>query len=65
MCIRDRRCIGFAFATTELQVMFAELVRRVDLELVSTAPPRQRGIATMYPHPGVPVRIAHVEPRAG
>jgi cytochrome P450 len=56
-----RRCIGFAFATTELQVMFAELVRRVDLELASSQPPRKRGIATMYPHPGVPVRVVHID----
>jgi cytochrome P450 len=63
-----RRCIGFAFATLELEVMLAQLVRRVDLELVSATPPRPTGIASVSPAGGVPVRILavrHAAPVAG
>jgi cytochrome P450 len=55
-----RRCIGFAFATMELKAMFVQLVRRTDLALATAEPPRQAGLATMYPDPGVPVRVTRV-----
>lgn len=51
-----RRCIGFAFATQELKVLLAEMLRRVELEgLRPTATPT--GVASLWPKDGVPVRI--------
>jgi hypothetical protein len=55
-----RRCIGFAFATMELKAMFTQLLRRVDLDLASPMPPRQAGLASLYPADGVPVRVTRV-----
>jgi cytochrome P450 len=52
-----RRCIGFAFALTEIKVLLAEAVRAVDLELVDAAEPARSGIASMRPKGGVPVRV--------
>jgi cytochrome P450 len=55
-----RRCLGHAFASTELAVMTAEFVRRVDAELLTTEPPIGTGIASVSPRGGVRVRIRSV-----
>ena len=52
-----RRCIGFAFAELELKLMTAQLVRRVDVSCLLSAPPRPTGIASVMPAGGVPIRI--------
>lgn len=59
-----RRCLGLVLATTELSVILAELVRRVDAELVDPAPPTGTGIASVWPRGGVRVRIRAVRPAA-
>jgi cytochrome P450 len=55
-----RRCIGFAFALTEIKVLLSEVVRRLDLELVSSADPGRAGLASMRPKHGVRVRVRAV-----
>ena len=58
----SRRCLGHAFATTELEVMTAGFVRRVDATLVDAEPPVGTGIASVSPRDGVRVRIHAVAP---
>ena len=54
-----RRCIGFAFATQELKVLLAEMLRHVELTgLRPTAEPT--GVASLWPKGGVPVRVTSV-----
>jgi cytochrome P450 len=50
-----RRCIGFAMATLEVKVLMVELLRRLDLELLTTDP-KPTGLASMYPKDGLRVR---------
>lgn len=59
-----RRCLGLVLATTELSVLLAEFVRRVDAELVDPAPPTGTGIASVWPRGGVRMRIRSVRPAA-
>jgi cytochrome P450 len=56
-----RRCIGFAFATTELMAIIVELLRRTDL-VATTEHIDPTGVATMLPRGGVPVRVRAVYP---
>ncbi len=59
-----RRCLGFAFATQELKVLLAQLLRRTRLEpLRRTA--RPTGFAALRPKGGVPVRICETSPPTG
>jgi cytochrome P450 len=54
-----RRCIGFAFATQELKVLLAEILRRV--EMTGLRPTVERtGVASVSPRGGVPIRIRSV-----
>jgi cytochrome P450 len=55
-----RRCIGFAFALLEIKVLLAELVRTVDLDLVSAIEPGRAGIGSLRPKGGVQVRVRAV-----
>ena len=60
----NRRCLGAAFAATELRVVLAEILRRVDLSTTSERGerPRMRHV-TLTPHRGGRVRVAQfVEP---
>lgn len=57
-----RRCIGFAFALTEIKVLLSEVVRAVDLELVDSAEPEYESIASLRPKGGVRVRVRAVRP---
>lgn len=50
-----RRCIGFALATLEVQVLAAELFGRADVVLLDDDV-RPAGLASMYPKHGVRVR---------
>ena len=59
-----RRCLGLVFATTELSVLLAQFVRRVDAELLESAPPIGVGIASVAPRDGVRLRIRGVGPAA-
>lgn len=52
----SRRCIGFALATLELQVMAVRLVQQVDWRL-QRASVRPTGIATLTPKGGVPIEV--------
>ena len=52
----SRRCIGFALATLELQVMDVRLVQQVEWRLRRTTV-RPTGIATLTPKGGVPVEV--------
>jgi cytochrome P450 len=54
-----RRCIGFAFATQELKVVLAQLLRRVTCTRLP-GPVRPVGSAALHPKDGVPVRIEHI-----
>ena len=51
-----RRCIGFALATLELQVMAVRLVQQVEWRLRRSTV-RPTGIATLTPKGGVPIEI--------
>jgi len=55
-----RRCIGFAFALTEIKVLLAETVKSVDLELLTLEEPARESIASMRPKGGVRVRVSAV-----
>jgi cytochrome P450 len=58
-----RRCLGFAFATQELKVLLAELLRRTRLTLLrDTVQPT--GYAALHPNGGVPVKIEAIRPAA-
>ena len=52
-----RRCIGFALATLELQVLAVRLVQTVDWTLRATKAVRPTGIATLTPRGGVPIAV--------
>lgn len=52
----NRRCIGFALATLELQVMAVRLVQQVEWQLRRTTV-RPTGIATLTPRGGVPIEV--------
>jgi cytochrome P450 len=54
-----RRCIGFAFATQELKVVLAQLLRRVACTRLPGSV-RPVGSAALHPKGGVPVRIDRV-----
>jgi hypothetical protein len=51
-----RRCIGFALATLELQVIATRLVQRVEWTL-RQPDPKPTGTATLSPKGGVPIEI--------
>jgi cytochrome P450 len=51
-----RRCIGFAFALLEMKAILVELVRTVDLSLLTDDPGRA-GLVGMYPKRGVRVEV--------
>lgn len=51
-----RKCIGFALATLELQVLAVRLAQRVEWRLTDPAP-RPRGLATFAPGNGVPIVV--------
>jgi len=55
-----RRCLGFAFALTEIKVLLAEVVRAADLELLTVAEPAPQSVASMRPKGGVAVRVRGV-----
>jgi cytochrome P450 len=55
-----RRCIGFAFALTEIKVLLAEAVKTVDLELLTRQEPMRESIASLRPKGGVRVRVSGV-----
>jgi cytochrome P450 len=57
-----RRCIGFAFALTEIKVLLAEVVRAVDLELLTRNEPAPESLASMRPKAGVRMRVRAVRP---
>ncbi|NJQ00423.1 cytochrome P450 [Streptomyces zingiberis] len=56
-----RRCVGAAFAELELRALVAELVRCTELAPVRRTV-RPTGVATMWPHGGVPVTVRAVRP---
>ncbi len=56
-----RRCLGFAFATQELKVLLAQLLRRTRLEALSQTA-RPTGLAALRPKGGVPVRVLNISP---
>ena len=60
-----RRCIGFAFALTEIKVLVAEVVRAADLELLTVDEPATESVASMRPKGGVAVRVRDVRPQSG
>ena len=51
-----RKCIGFALATLELQVLAVRLAQRIDWSL-DTPNPMGVGIATFAPKGGVPITV--------
>jgi len=55
-----RRCLGFAFALTEIKVLLAEVVRAADLELLTIGEPPRQSVASMRPKDGVRVRVGAV-----
>jgi hypothetical protein len=57
-----RRCLGFAFALTEIKVLVAETVRMVDLELLARDEPQHESVTSMRPKGGVQVRVTGVRP---
>ncbi|MBV9412710.1 MAG: cytochrome P450, partial [Acidimicrobiia bacterium] len=58
----SRRCIGFAFALTEIKVLLAAAVRTLDLELLTRREPDRESIASLRPKGGVRVRVNAVRP---
>lgn len=55
-----RRCIGASFATHEMAQVLGEVFATMDLELLSSSPPRpERRSVTMAPSGGVPVRARY------
>ena len=55
-----RRCLGFAFALTEMKILVSEVVRAVDLDLLDTAEPARESVASMRPKGGVRVRVSAI-----
>ena len=59
----NRRCIGAAFAATEMRVVLAEVLTRVDLEPTSARPEKARvRHVTLAPHRGAVVRVRRRRP---
>ncbi|HET6916879.1 MAG TPA: cytochrome P450, partial [Acidimicrobiales bacterium] len=59
----SRRCLGAAFAATEMRVVLRELLRRVDLEATSAADERVKlRHVTLVPRYGARARIARKVP---
>lgn len=55
----NRRCLGAAFAATEMRVVLSEILKRVDLAPTSARPERARmRHVTLAPHRGGRVRVA-------
>jgi len=54
-----RRCIGFALAQMELNLILARLAQRLDLELVRSGIPSPYGMVVNRPSGGVPVQTAN------
>ena len=55
----NRRCLGAAFAATEMRVVLTEILKRVDLAPTSARPERARmRHVTLAPHRGGRVRVA-------
>ena len=55
----NRRCLGAAFATTEMRIVLGEILRRVELEPTDERPERARvRHVTLVPRRGARVRIA-------
>lgn len=52
-----RRCIGFAFATQELKVLLATMLRSVELDGLRASIAGE-GVASLWPKGGVPVRVS-------
>jgi cytochrome P450 len=52
-----RKCIGFALATIELQVLAVRLAQQISWQL-DRSPIRPTGVATFAPKGGVPITIA-------
>ena len=59
-----RRCIGFAFALTEIKVLLAEAAKTVDLELLTREEPARESVASMRPKGGVRMRVRAVRQTA-
>ena len=59
-----RRCIGFALATLELQVMAVRLAQQVDWRL-RRLDAKPTGIATLTPKGGVPIEVTRAGARSG
>jgi len=55
-----RRCLGFAFALTEIKILVAEVVRGVDFDLLTREEPARESIASMRPKGGVSVRVKQI-----
>jgi cytochrome P450 family 135 len=54
----NRRCLGATFATVEMRVVLAEILRRVSLETVATPGERQRvRHVILVPHKGARLRV--------
>ena len=54
----SRRCLGAAFALTEMRVVLAEVLRRVELDPTSQPPERTRvRHVTLIPHKGAIVTV--------
>lgn len=51
-----RRCIGFAFATQELKVLLATMLRSVELDGLRPSLAGE-GVASLWPKGGVPVKV--------
>jgi cytochrome P450 len=61
----NRRCLGAAFAATEMRVILSEILRRVDLATTSAAPERARvRHVTLTPHRGGRVRVRQLVERS-
>lgn len=58
----QRRCIGFGFATLQMKVFLAALVRQTDLTAAYSGVPAGAGMATVHPVNEVPVIVRHVSP---
>jgi cytochrome P450 len=56
-----RRCIGFQFATQDMKVLTAAILRRCEVESLRADAVEPTGVASMSPKGGVPVRILRVE----
>lgn len=55
-----RNCIGAAFAQSEVKLILARILQKVDLELVNAQAQVHMG-ATLEPRPGIVMRVRHRE----